>query len=65
MIGAAELEVMKQGAILINASRGTVIDIDALADALRSKKISGAAIDVFPVEPKSNTEEFLSPLARI
>lgn len=62
MIGAAELEVMKQGAMLINASRGTVIDIDALADALRSKKISGAAIDVFPVEPKSNTEEFLSPL---
>lgn len=62
MIGAAELEVMKQGAILINASRGTVVDIDALAEALKAKKLSGAAIDVFPVEPKSNNEEFVSPL---
>ncbi|NVK26277.1 MAG: phosphoglycerate dehydrogenase [Gammaproteobacteria bacterium] len=62
MIATAEFEVMKQGAILINASRGTVIDIDALADALRSEKVSGAAIDVFPVEPKSNNEEFESPL---
>jgi D-3-phosphoglycerate dehydrogenase len=58
----AELEVMKQGAILINASRGTVVDIDALAESLRDKKLSGAAIDVFPVEPKSNDEEFVSPL---
>ncbi|MBC3766850.1 phosphoglycerate dehydrogenase [Neptunicella marina] len=62
MIGAAELDTMKQGAILINASRGTVVDIDALAEALREKKISGAAIDVFPVEPKSNNEEFESVL---
>ncbi|MGO2478959.1 MAG: phosphoglycerate dehydrogenase, partial [Pseudoalteromonas sp.] len=62
LIGTAELEVMKQGAILINASRGTVVDIDALAESLRDKKISGAAIDVFPVEPKSNDEEFVSPL---
>ncbi|WP_199609128.1 phosphoglycerate dehydrogenase [Flocculibacter collagenilyticus] len=62
MIGEAELALMKQGAILINASRGTVIDIDALANALRDKRLSGAAIDVFPVEPKSNTEEFISPL---
>ncbi|MBD1581757.1 phosphoglycerate dehydrogenase [Pseudoalteromonas sp. S16_S37] len=62
LIGMAELEVMKQGAILINASRGTVVDIDALAEALRDKKLSGAAIDVFPVEPKSNDEEFISPL---
>jgi len=62
MIGAAEFAVMKQGAILINASRGTVVDIDALAEALTDKKISGAAIDVFPVEPKSNSEEFISPL---
>ncbi|REL26143.1 phosphoglycerate dehydrogenase [Thalassotalea euphylliae] len=62
MIGAAELEVIKQGSILINASRGTVVDIDALAQALESKKIGGAAIDVFPVEPKSNDEEFISPL---
>ena len=62
MIGSAELEVMKPGSILINASRGTVVDIDALAEALSNKHISGAAIDVFPVEPKSNTEEFVSPL---
>jgi len=62
LIGMAELEVMKQGAILINASRGTVVDIDALAEALRDKRISGAAIDVFPVEPKGNDEEFVSPL---
>ncbi|WP_448552189.1 phosphoglycerate dehydrogenase [Thalassotalea montiporae] len=62
MIGEAELEVIKQGSILINASRGTVVDIDALAQALESKKIGGAAIDVFPVEPKGNDEEFVSPL---
>lgn len=62
LIGAAELEVMKKGAILINASRGTVVDIDALTQALREQHISGAAIDVFPVEPTGNNEEFLSPL---
>ncbi|MCC5827466.1 MULTISPECIES: phosphoglycerate dehydrogenase [Alkalimonas] len=62
MIGEAELDLMKQGAILINASRGTVVDIAALAQALESKKLNGAAIDVFPVEPKSNSEEFVSPL---
>ncbi|GGD49671.1 phosphoglycerate dehydrogenase [Lacimicrobium alkaliphilum] len=62
MIGHAELDTMKHGAILINASRGTVVDIDALAENIGSKKLSGAAIDVFPVEPKSNDEEFVSPL---
>ena len=62
MIGESELDVMKAGSILINASRGTVVDIDALASALDSKKLAGAAIDVFPVEPKSNSEEFISPL---
>ncbi|KZN58989.1 phosphoglycerate dehydrogenase [Pseudoalteromonas luteoviolacea] len=62
LIGMAEIEVMKQGAILINASRGTVVDIDALAEALQHEKLAGAAIDVFPVEPKSNDEEFISPL---
>lgn len=62
MIGAAELSKMKQGAILINAARGTIIDIDALVDSLRADKLSGVAIDVFPVEPKSNNEEFVSPL---
>jgi len=62
MIGEAEFAAMKQGAIFINASRGTVVDIDALANALSTKKIAGAAIDVFPVEPKGNDEEFISPL---
>lgn len=62
MIGEAELALMKQGSILINASRGTVVDIDALAEALSSNKLAGAAIDVFPVEPKGNDEEFISPL---
>lgn len=62
LIGEAQIAQMKPGAILINASRGTVVDIDALAAALESQHLSGAAIDVFPVEPKSNKEEFLSPL---
>ena len=62
MIRAEQIGWMKKGAILINASRGSVVDIDALADALRSGHLAGAAIDVFPVEPRSNDEEFLSPL---
>ncbi|AWB56749.1 phosphoglycerate dehydrogenase [Colwellia sp. Arc7-D] len=62
MMGAAEFEVMKDGVIFINASRGTVVDIDALAEALSNKKVAGAAIDVFPFEPKGNDEEFVSPL---
>jgi D-3-phosphoglycerate dehydrogenase len=62
MIGSAELAQMKKGAILINASRGTVIDIPALTEALRSEHLSGAAIDVFPQEPASNAEPFVSPL---
>jgi D-3-phosphoglycerate dehydrogenase / 2-oxoglutarate reductase len=64
MIGELELSQMKQDSILINAARGTVIDIEALAAALESKKLLGAAIDVFPVEPKSNDEEFVSPLRK-
>ncbi|WP_019675470.1 phosphoglycerate dehydrogenase [Arsukibacterium perlucidum] len=62
MIAEAELALMKQGAILINASRGTVVDIEALTASLQNKKLAGAAIDVFPVEPKGNDEEFISPL---
>jgi len=62
MIGTAEFDAMKLGAIFINASRGTVVDIDALAEALSEKKVAGAAIDVFPIEPKGNADEFLSPL---
>ena len=62
MIGSAQFDAMKSGAIFINASRGTVVDIDALAEALSQKKVAGAAIDVFPVEPKGNNDEFVSPL---
>ncbi|QDF68201.1 phosphoglycerate dehydrogenase [Shewanella sp. SNU WT4] len=62
MIGAEQLASMRQGSILINASRGTVVDIDALTVALKERKLSGAAIDVFPVEPTSNDEAFVSPL---
>ena len=62
MIGAAEIAAMKPGAYLINNSRGTVVDLDALAAALREGRLRGAAIDVFPVEPGSNAEQFQSPL---
>lgn len=62
MMGPEQFAQMKDGVIFINASRGTVVDIDALSSALVSKKVAGAAVDVFPVEPKSNSEEFVSPL---
>ena len=62
MIGPDEIAGMKPGAILINAARGTVVRIEALADAIRDKRLLGAAIDVFPVEPRSNKDEFTSPL---
>ena len=53
---------MKPGSMLINASRGTVVDIDALAEALKTQHLAGAAVDVFPSEPGSNSEPFESPL---
>ena len=62
--GEHQLAEMKPGSILINASRGTVVDIDALAEHLESGNLGGAAIDVFPVEPRSNDDEFVSPLRR-
>jgi D-3-phosphoglycerate dehydrogenase len=62
MMGADEFKRMKAGAVFINASRGTVVDIPALAEALQSKHVAGAAVDVFPVEPKGNAEAFVSPL---
>ena len=62
MIGAAEIAALKPGAILINAARGTVVEIEPLAEALKAGALSGAAIDVFPTEPKSNQDEFISPL---
>jgi D-3-phosphoglycerate dehydrogenase len=65
MIGAAQLAAMKPGAHLINASRGTVVDIEALTAALESGHLRGAAIDVFPQEPKGNDTSFRSPLTRL
>ena len=62
MIGAPEIGLMKAESILINASRGTVVDIDALAAALDEQRILGCAVDVFPVEPKGNDDPFESPL---
>jgi D-3-phosphoglycerate dehydrogenase / 2-oxoglutarate reductase len=62
MIGAAQIARMKPGAYFINNARGTVVDLAALAAALKSKHLAGAAIDVFPVEPSSNADKFVSPL---
>jgi D-3-phosphoglycerate dehydrogenase len=62
MIGAAELAHMKPGGHLINASRGTVVKIDALATAIRDGRVGGAAIDVYPEEPESNSDDFASEL---
>lgn len=62
MMRAEQFAQMKKGGIFINAARGTCVDIDALADAIKSKHLNGAAIDVFPKEPKANDEEFMSPL---
>jgi D-3-phosphoglycerate dehydrogenase / 2-oxoglutarate reductase len=62
MFGAHEIAAMKQGSYLINASRGTVVDIPALADGLKSGHVGGAAIDVFPEEPETNSDGFKSPL---
>jgi len=64
LIGAAQLARMKPGSHLINASRGTVVDIDALTAALESGHLQGAAIDVFPVERQGNDTGFDSPLTR-
>jgi D-3-phosphoglycerate dehydrogenase len=62
MIGEAELRLMKRGACLINNSRGSVVDLEALARVLRDGHLAGAALDVFPVEPSSNSDRFESPL---
>lgn len=62
MIGEAQLRMMKRGSYFINNSRGTVVDIDALAKVLREGHLNGAAVDVFPVEPTSNKEKFVSAL---
>lgn len=62
LVGAAELARMKRGACLLNASRGTVVDLDALAAALRAGHLGGAAVDVYPVEPEGNSDGFQTPL---
>ncbi|MBL8233686.1 MAG: phosphoglycerate dehydrogenase [Bryobacterales bacterium] len=64
MMAAAQFARMKPGARLINAARGTVVDIEALVAALDANQLSGAAVDVFPEEPRNNKEEFTSPLRR-
>ena len=58
MIGTPQFERMKDGSYLINASRGSVVDIPALVDAMRSGKVAGAALDVYPVEPAGNGDYF-------
>jgi D-3-phosphoglycerate dehydrogenase len=60
--GAAAFEAMKPGAILVNLSRGSIVQIDALVAALKSGKLNGAGVDVFPTEPKNNDEPFISEL---
>jgi D-3-phosphoglycerate dehydrogenase len=62
MIGARELSLMRPGAVLINASRGSVVDVAALAASLRQGRLGGAGVDVFPSEPAANGEELLTPL---
>jgi D-3-phosphoglycerate dehydrogenase len=65
MFGRAEIAAMKRGALLINNARGSLVDLDALADALRGGHLAGAAVDVFPVEPARNGERFHTPLQGI
>jgi D-3-phosphoglycerate dehydrogenase len=62
MISEKELALMRKGACLVNASRGSVVNIEALAGALKSGHILGAALDVFPDEPASNGDPFISEL---
>jgi len=62
LIGAKEFEQMKDGVLFLNLSRGHVVDISALAEAVKSGKVAGCAVDVFPSEPRSNKEPFISPL---
>jgi D-3-phosphoglycerate dehydrogenase len=64
MIGAPELARMRRGSSLINASRGSVVDIDALAAAIDSGQLSGAAVDVYPTEPQSDDDTLETALGR-
>ena len=65
MLGTREIAAMRPGSSLLNASRGTVVDLGALAGALKSGHLGGAAIDVFPQEPEKNSDGFQSPLREL
>ena len=65
MIGESEFAIMKQNVIFMNLSRGHVLDIQALKNAIETGKVWGASVDVFPLEPKSNNEEFVSELRQL
>jgi D-3-phosphoglycerate dehydrogenase len=65
MLGAEQIAKMRPGAFLINNARGTLVDVEALAVALRAGHLAGAALDVFPEEPKRNGDPFVSPLQNI
>ncbi len=65
LIGSTELAAMREGSFLLNLSRGTVVDIPALKTALESGHIAGAALDVYPAEPKNNQDEFISELREL
>jgi D-3-phosphoglycerate dehydrogenase / 2-oxoglutarate reductase len=62
MIGSSELAAMREGSYLLNASRGSVVDLPALAEALRKGHLAGASVDVYPDEPESNSDGFVTPL---
>ncbi|MDZ4829322.1 MAG: phosphoglycerate dehydrogenase [Phycisphaerae bacterium] len=62
LIGDREFALMKKGVIFLNLARGSIVDVDALARAVRSGRVGGAAVDVFPLEPKSNKDPFVTPL---
>lgn len=62
IIGAAQFAKMKPGVLFLNLSRGHVVDVDALAEAVKSGRVAGAAVDVFPEEPRTNADPFASPL---
>lgn len=65
LIGEKEFEIMKDGVILLNLSRGFVVDVEALKDNILSGKVAGASLDVFPEEPKDANERFVSPLQHL
>jgi D-3-phosphoglycerate dehydrogenase len=65
MINASNIDQFKQGSILLNYARGEVVDLDVLSKAIKSGKISGAGVDVYPVEPEKNGDHFETPLQNL